>query len=294
MSKGAISNFLISLVVAAWGLQIAGLSINDWKVSKDIIFYLIGTMFLPTVWTLGYILFNREAARVIRWKPGRLLGLIAAPLLPAAIAFGALALALHLGWGKSGYFEFGVQTVEVNKGPWLLGAGQQMWPLFVANMVATAIFFGVVNSITAIGEEFGWRGFLQPHMIREFGVTRGLVILGFVWGIWHLPVNLAGYNNPEHPVLGALVLFPVALIAHSFILAALTIWSRSFWPAVLFHGSVNGIYGGVTSKIVPAPGVERLTIDLTILGLEVGLALVALILIKAFWRPNAEGGDQQA
>jgi membrane protease YdiL (CAAX protease family) len=288
MSKDTIFNFLISLVVAAWGLQIAGLSVNEWRVSKDIFVYLIGTMFLPAVWTLGYILFNREAARVIRWRPGRVLGLIAAPLLPAAIAFGALALTLHLDWGKSGYFAFGAASVDVGKGPWLLGAGEQMWLHFVANMVATTIFFGVVNSITAVGEEFGWRGFLQPHMIRAFGVTRGLIILGFVWGIWHLPVNLAGYNNAENPVLGALVLFPAALIAHSFILAALTIWSRSFWPAVLFHGSVNGIYGGVTSKIVLAPGVERLTIDLAILGIELGLGLIALLLIKAFWRPRVD------
>lgn len=283
--------FLTTLVLASWGLQVAGLAANEWKVSSEILVYLIGTMFLPLIWTFIYVLFNRRAARVIRWKPGRLSGLIAAPLLPAGIAFGALALAIHFGWGASGYFDFSAGGVEIKSGPWVIGdAGAQAWPLFMANMAATAIFFGVVNSVTAIGEEFGWRGFLQPHMISAFGLGRGLVILGFVWGIWHLPVNLSGYNNPENPALGALVLFPAALIAHSFILAALTIWSRSFWPAVLFHGSVNGVYGGVTSKIELASGVNRLAIDLTILGVEAGLAILAFILLKSFYRPDT--GDR--
>jgi membrane protease YdiL (CAAX protease family) len=288
VSRRTIAVFLSTLVVAAWAVQVLGLSINNWKVSNEILGYLIGTMFLPTAWTLVFILFNRRAARVIRWKPGRISGLLAAPLIPAAIAFAALTVVLYFNWGTSGYFDFSAGGASVIRGPWVLGSGDQAWSMFILNMVATAVFFGVVNSITAVGEEFCWRGFLQPHMVREFGLAKGLIILGVVWGIWHLPVNLAGYNNPEYPILGALVLFPASLVAHSFILAALTIWSRSFWPAVFFHGSVNGIYGGVTSKIDLAPGISRIAIDLTIIGVEVGLAVLAWTLLVLFYNQAGE------
>lgn len=275
MTRRQLITFLATLVLATWTLQIVGLSMSGWTVSRDIAIWLIGSMFLPAVWAGVAIFRNRELGRAVAWKPGRPTALIAAPLIPAAVAFLVLAVIYGAGWGSSGYFVFERTAVDVASGPWFLGRGLQSWPYFAANIVVTALVFGVLNSITAIGEEFGWRGFAQPHMISAFGIARGLIILGFVWGIWHLPVNLAGYNHPEYPLLGALVLFPLQLIAHSFILAALTTWARSFWPAVLFHGSVNGVYGGVMGRFVLAEGVSPLVVDLTVLAIEAALAFVA-------------------
>jgi len=37
-----------------------------------------------------------------------------------------------------------------------------------------------------LGEEFGWRGFAYPRMVARFGVVRGCLILGALWGVWHL------------------------------------------------------------------------------------------------------------
>ena len=39
-------------------------------------------------------------------------------------------------------------------------------------------------------EEFGWRGYSLDPLLKRFGVLRGSVILGFIWGIWHLPLFL--------------------------------------------------------------------------------------------------------
>ncbi len=44
------------------------------------------------------------------------------------------------------------------------------------------------------GEEYGWRGFLQPLLQKRFGNIIGIFILGFLWGIWHLPVNILFYS----------------------------------------------------------------------------------------------------
>jgi membrane protease YdiL (CAAX protease family) len=40
----------------------------------------------------------------------------------------------------------------------------------------------------AIGEEFGWRGFLLPKLFERNGVLSGTLILGVVWSLWHLPL----------------------------------------------------------------------------------------------------------
>jgi membrane protease YdiL (CAAX protease family) len=37
-------------------------------------------------------------------------------------------------------------------------------------------------------EEFGWRGYALDPLLRRFGVLRGSLVLGFIWGIWHLPL----------------------------------------------------------------------------------------------------------
>ena len=41
-----------------------------------------------------------------------------------------------------------------------------------------------------LGEEFGWRGFAHPRLVARFGAVRGCLILGAVWGLWHLAYSV--------------------------------------------------------------------------------------------------------
>ena len=52
-------------------------------------------------------------------------------------------------------------------------------PLFV-------IPFFVFDAITN-GEEMGWRGYVLPRLQAKYSALTSSLILGFVWGIWHLP-----------------------------------------------------------------------------------------------------------
>lgn len=49
------------------------------------------------------------------------------------------------------------------------------------------------------GEEFGWRYFLQPRLQKLYGKRFGVIILGFIWGIWHAPLCFMLYS-PKTPV----------------------------------------------------------------------------------------------
>lgn len=42
-----------------------------------------------------------------------------------------------------------------------------------------------------LGEEFGWRGFAYPRMERRYGPVVGSLVLGSVWGLWHLGMLFA-------------------------------------------------------------------------------------------------------
>ena len=37
-------------------------------------------------------------------------------------------------------------------------------------------------------EEFGWRGYAQEPLQGKFGILGGSILLGAVWGLWHLPL----------------------------------------------------------------------------------------------------------
>lgn len=278
MSKRTILVFILSLFLASWSIQAAAIAVVGDLESGAAAPWLIVTMFMPGLWALGYLaLFNRAAFRRIRFWPGNPFWLVLAGLLPAALALVTLGLVRMLGWGEGTFFAFDGSGVDVLRGPWQLGPGEQDWLYFSANVALTALLFAAMNGVVAVGEEFGWRGVLQDHVIDRFGLHAGIVLLGLVWAFWHLPSILAGYNYPETPVLGGLVLFPVALVANSYVLAWLTLRARSFWPAVLFHGSVNGIFAGVTEDIAPAAGVVQLQIDLLILALQIVLGLAAAL-----------------
>jgi membrane protease YdiL (CAAX protease family) len=287
MSVRALAFFLGSLLAATWGLQMAGLTLVGDLESPAMIPYFIGAMFMPTIWSIGYLtLFNRKAWKLVRFWPGNPIYLLVGALVPAVIAFAVLAIAVTQGWGGSSFFTFGADGANVLSGPWVVGDGEQNWFKFVANVAATAIMFAGVNGVVAVGEEFGWRGVLQHHMIERLGFLRGVALLGFIWAIWHAPMNLAGYNHPEAPILGTFVLFPAQLIAESFIMAWLTIRAKSFWPAVLMHGSGNGIGEGVISSLT-LTGVPSLTADLLAIAVTAALALACVVLTPR--RASARG-----
>ena len=52
------------------------------------------------------------------------------------------------------------------------------------------VLFGIV--IGAIGEEIGWRGFLQPSLDKKYPKIISCIIVGIIWGTWHIPYFFYG------------------------------------------------------------------------------------------------------
>ena len=97
------------------------------------------------------------------------------------------------------------------------------------------------------GEEYGWRFFLQPRLQKKFGKIKGVILLGVIWGIWHLPLVLFYYSTPEnffyavtHQITGCIFL--------SIVFAYFYEKSGSLWCVVSFHSINNAIAGIVSVK----------------------------------------------
>ena len=117
----------------------------------------------------------------------------------------------------------------------------------------------IVNSFLSFGEELGWRGWLVPAL-APLGIWPTLIISGAIWGIWHAPIILLGYNFRRTDVAG--LLFMVGgCVAWGILLGWLRLRTKSMWPAVFAHGALNAV-GGVLLFLV-ASGQN---VDLAIVG----------------------------
>ena len=43
--------------------------------------------------------------------------------------------------------------------------------------------------VGALPEEYGWRGYALPRLQRTFNPLVAGLILGIIWGVWHLPLH---------------------------------------------------------------------------------------------------------
>jgi CAAX protease family protein len=89
-----------------------------------------------------------------------------------------------------------------------------------------------------LGEEFGWRGFAHPRIVAKHGLAKGSLILGAVWGIWHLMYAItpdaAGFDVFEFG------LTMVELPLYSLLVAwAFERSNRSMAVAIAFHAGAH-------------------------------------------------------
>jgi len=109
--------------------------------------------------------------------------------------------------------------------------------------VLQALLAAIIATPLLWGEEFGWRSYLQIRLMAHRPLPAA-IITGLIWGIWHYPVNLQGYNYPDNRILG-LFIFPVFTVLLSIILGWLRLKTGSIWSASLAHAATNAIGGGL-------------------------------------------------
>jgi uncharacterized protein len=86
-------------------------------------------------------------------------------------------------------------------------------------------------------EEFGWRGLALPLLQRRFTPFGASVIIGIIWGIWHLPAFLIGGTPHSEWVF---LPFFIAAIALSIIMTSMFNASKgSILTVALLHFQLN-------------------------------------------------------
>lgn len=155
-------------------------------------------------------------------------------------------------------------------------AGLSAETMAILTLVLVAVA-PILNIINCLGEEWGWRGFLMPRLL-PYGRAKAILVSGAIWGAWHAPVTLLGYNYEKLGPWSALMFVPFCMV-----FGALLSWTRltsgSVWPAVIGHGAFNGSTGLVI--LIGAAGQD---LNLAFVGpiSVAGMALMAVLVAVLF------------
>lgn len=104
------------------------------------------------------------------------------------------------------------------------------------------IIFSFFNIMPFIGEEYGWRAYLAPRLKEIYGIKKSILLTGFIWGIWHLPLNLFYYSDGL--LTSQVYSILVQLVFCTFLGIFLTYTynrTKSIWAPVMIHYLNNNL-----------------------------------------------------
>lgn len=115
---------------------------------------------------------------------------------------------------------------------------KELMPKIIVAIVTLPLVV-IFSFIIFFGEELGWREYLQVRLQILFGKKIGVIILGFIWGIWHLPLCFMLYS-PATPIY--------CVITHVFFCIFLGIFlgfvymkTKNLWSVMIIHSINNSI-----------------------------------------------------
>ncbi len=89
----------------------------------------------------------------------------------------------------------------------------------------------------SMGEEFGWRGYVLPLLLKYYTPVQASLILGLIWAFWHIPIDLTSGSvaGPVAVVLRIVWTLPLTIVMTWFFIKT----AGSILIAMLMHTSVN-------------------------------------------------------
>lgn len=149
--------------------------------------------------------------------------------------------------------------------PQIQGSGVSVALNLLAGMIAGTLF--------SLCEEVGWRGYMLPHM-RGFPVVAAMLVVGFLHGVWHLPLLLTTdlYHSAGDPWI-VTPLFLITLTLAGVFYGYLRVSTGSIWPVAGAHSAVN-IAWGLSMEVSQTKSM----LVLEYIGGESGLLMIAGLL----------------
>ena len=113
--------------------------------------------------------------------------------------------------------------------------------LSLLDLSAASIGYCFFTAITqgALGEESGWRGFLQPTLEKKHSLIKSSLIVGVIWWVWHMPVMVFNSGHEGWAWVHYAAIFLVFCVAMSVVIAVCYRHCRNLFVPIWIHFVFN-------------------------------------------------------
>lgn len=241
---------LVLMFLYTWTIDLSSSGVLPFKFPFAIYITLGWGFILVSLFMTWLTLGKEEMVKLFKrffiWRVGWKWWLVAILFMPA-LRFAAILLTERLTGIPADYSHPMIRDVVPLDAPLLA-------------LVIPWIIFEVLTN----GEEMGWRGYVLPRLQAKYNALVSSLIVGVIWGIWHLPKFMGTGLGGER----SFIWFTAAHLA----LAVLYTWlynntRGSLLLVVLFHATQNtaGMFLPVSFAVVGGM-MENLVIVLYILA----------------------------
>ena len=226
--------------------------------------------------------------QIVGLLPGAFLGPLTAAFVVTALVDGRAGLAhwgrrlvrFRVGWRWYAGVLLGVPAVLVGTTLLLPSAWGHVATPGVSLLAIYLPMLVLQFLTTAMAEEPGWRDFALPRLQQHLGPVLGTVVLGALWGCWHLPLFLTDWGGWPH----VSPLAPVEFVAGCIPLSLVMTWvfnrtGQSLPLVMMLHAGINTTYSSVWGEIFPTLDVVRDPLHVQLVATTV-VALVLLVVTR--------------
>lgn len=134
----------------------------------------------------------------------------------------------------SGLLTWGIITMLGEPIEWQYGAPLPM-------LIPIGLLIWLIN---AYPEEYGWRGYALPRLLKEYSPLTASLLLGLIWGVWHLPLHFI-------PTTTQYVIPIWQYLLQTVVLSVLYTWLHSNTNGSVFIASLFHAFSNIAGAAIP-------------------------------------------
>ncbi|WP_019423394.1 CPBP family intramembrane glutamic endopeptidase [Paenibacillus sp. OSY-SE] len=132
----------------------------------------------------------------------------------------------------------------------LVSNNSEVDSFFTISSWGMLIYFFFKNLLAGpLGEEIGWRGFAQIELQKKHSPLKASIIIGFWWGMWHLPIWFTtGFVGID--LIKYILFFMISLISTKIVMTAFYNLNQNLIIPIIIHQFFNFFIGLINGNLI--------------------------------------------
>ncbi|MGE7094194.1 CPBP family intramembrane glutamic endopeptidase [Lysinibacillus sp. NPDC048646] len=132
----------------------------------------------------------------------------------------------------------------------LVSKNSEVDSIFTISSWGMLIYFFFKNLLSGpLGEEIGWRGFAQIELQKKHSPLKASIIIGFWWGMWHLPIWFTtGFVGID--LIKYILFFMISLMSTKIVMTAFYNLNQNLIIPIIIHQFFNFFIGVINGNLI--------------------------------------------